>query len=455
MKTIAELQEDRAFAIRSCADIRKKAHEDDERALTAAEKAQFTTLQQEINRLDSEILERQYADKVDETVELQLKTLDSERITAPAAPAGNGEVPDPQVSVVPYQRRYQKLKAFTGPDAEMRAYRAGKFLQAALFGNAEADRECKRLGIDWRAMSVGVNTAGGFLVPDDLSSAIINLREEYGVFRRECTVVPMSRDIMTIPRRSGGATAAVTGENAAIAESDPSFNQVTLTAKKLGVLTRISSEIAEDAIINITDWVAQEFAYGFAKWEDDTGFAGTGLATEGGIRGLTSKLNDTTLAAGFELDAADDTFEEVTIGNIHAMMGTLPAYAHDGAKWYISQAGMDALFQRLAYAGGGNTFATIGEGMTRQFLGSPIATSASLPTSLGSLDAAVMFLFGNLRMTATIGDRRQIVVALSSDRYFVEDQIAIKATSRVDINVHEIGDATTAGSMVAAIGNIA
>jgi HK97 family phage major capsid protein len=454
MKTVTELQADREFAIRSCADILDKAKKDDERALAAEEKAQLTTLQQNITRVDGEILERQTLDTANATVAAQMDSLTSKRIVSPTAPARDGDVPV-KPNVVPHARRYGKLRAFKGHDAEQRAYRSGKFLQAALFGNAEADRWCGLNGIDWRAMAVGVNTAGGFLAPDEFGTAIIDLREEYGVFRRECSVVPMSRDIMTIPRRAGGVTATITGENTALTESDATFNQVTLTAHKLGVLTRISTEIAEDAIINITDWLAQEFAYAFAKWEDDTGFAGDGTASVGGIRGANIKLNDTSLAGGFEAAAGIDLFSEVTINDLHSLMGTLPAFAHDGAKWYCSQACADVVFQRLAAAGGGNTMITLAGKFGREFLGYPIVISQSMPTSIGSLDAAVMFLFGNLGQAATLGDRRQIVVGLSTDRYFVEDQIGIKATARIDINIHDIGDTSTAGPIVAYIGNVA
>jgi HK97 family phage major capsid protein len=64
-------------------------------------------------------------------------------------------------------------------------------------------------------------------------------------------------------------------------------------------------------------------------------------------------------------------------------------------------------------------------------------------------------MFGDLSLAATLGDRRQITVGLSQDRYFVEDQIGIKATQRYDINVHDLGDTSDAGPLVALYGNIA
>lgn len=455
MKTLLELQDDRNDVVRASGFIVEKVEKDDDRAFTAEEQTELAGLQKDIARLDVDIAARTLKDQVSNTVKVQMKGIAADPVVSAGAPNLDGSPPDATWNVRSYGQRYGKLKAFTGPDAERKAYGSGQFLRAALFSHPGADRWCRDNGVDWRAMSIGVNTAGGFLVPEDFGTAIIDLRETYGKFRTECTTWPMTRDMQTVPRRAGGVTATATGEGAALTESDASFNQVTLTAHKIGVLTRINSELADDAIINMADWMAKEFAYAFAKWEDDAGFKGDGTPTYHSIRGATIKLNDTSLAGGYEAVATIDKFSEVTNDDLCSLMGTLPEYAHDGAKWYCSQACADVVFQRLAAAGGGNTMITLAGKLERAYLGYPIMTSASLPTSLGSLDAAVMFLFGNLGLAATLGDRREITIGLSGDRYFEYDQIGIRGTARLDINVHDIGDTTTAGPLVAYIGNVA
>jgi HK97 family phage major capsid protein len=50
---------------------------------------------------------------------------------------------------------------------------------------------------------------------------------------------------------------------------------VRLTAKKIGVLTKYTRELNEDAVINIGDDLAGEIAYAFGAFEDDCGFNGT------------------------------------------------------------------------------------------------------------------------------------------------------------------------------------
>jgi HK97 family phage major capsid protein len=53
-------------------------------------------------------------------------------------------------------------------------------------------------------MTEGVNEAGGFLVPEEFGNDLIDLREIYGVFRRNAKMVPMA----STPARTRDAQAA-------------------------------------------------------------------------------------------------------------------------------------------------------------------------------------------------------------------------------------------------------
>jgi HK97 family phage major capsid protein len=447
-----ELDEERTQAITASSAIVEKTETEDDRALTPEEKTELAGLQRDISRLDAEIAERALKDQLTATVKAQAATLQAERKVAPSDPNTTGEVPKPEV--VPFERRYGKLRAFKGPGANSRAFESGKFLQAAIFGDDRADRWCRNHGIDCRALSVGTNTAGGFLVPEAFGTTIIDLRETYGIFRQQCRVVPMSEHTMTVPRRAGGVTATYTGENTALTESDATFNQVTLVARKLGVLTRISTELSEDSIIDIADWCAQEFAWAFAKAEDDAGFKGDGSQTYGSIVGASIAIVDGTHTTGaVDATSGADQFTEIVIGDIEKLVMTLPLYAHPGAKWYMSPLCWATCFERLALAAGGTSATHYTEGLQRTYLGYPVVLTHSLPSVSTELNDEAMFLFGDLALAATLGDRGQITVSLSQDRYFVEDQIGIKATQRYDINVHDLGDTSDAGPIVALVGN--
>lgn len=450
MQTLLELEADHSEAVKASKDILEKTVTEDDRALNGEEKTALTGLQRDIARFQAEITERTLKDQISATVQAQDAALQPKRTIAPSEPDNTGGVP--RVEVVSHQKRYGKLRAFSGPDAEQRAFRTGKFIQAALFNNPQADRWCRQHGIDVRALSVGSNAAGGFLVPEEMNSTMINLREEYGVFRRECRVVPMTRDIQVIPRRAGGVTATFTGEGTAIEESDPSLNQVTLTAHKLGVLTYISSELSEDSIIDIADWVTEEFALAFAFKEDTVGWNGAGTLAHGGIYGAAIKIADGNHAAGFiAAVSGHDLIAEIDDEDLGLVMGALPEYAVPNAKWFCSRWTKSTVFDRLAAAGGGNTMEILAGAPRPAYLGHEIVTSQVLPkgTSTTNWNGVLILMFGDLRKAAVFGDRREITIALSTEARFVEDQIAIKATERFDISVHDLGDGTDAGPLVA------
>ncbi|GMR20203.1 MAG: hypothetical protein BMS9Abin36_0798 [Gammaproteobacteria bacterium] len=345
------------------------------------------------------------------------------------------------------------LRAFKGPNAKQDAYRSGQWLLAHLHGDEKAIRWCTDNGLPVAAAGGAINTKGGFLVPDEISTAIISLQEEYGVFRRECRVLPMSSDTLTIPRRDGGLTAYFVGENVEGTESDQSWGNVELNAKKLMVLTRMSSELNDDAIISMADDLTDQIAYAFANKEDDCAFNGDGTSTYGGITGIRTAIIDGTHTAG-AVDAATgiDTFAEVTATDLSNVMAALPQYALPNAKWFVSQAGYSLVFERLMQAAGGNSLIILGGKAQMSYLGYPIVVSQSMPTSTGDLSNVSMLLFGDLRKAATMGARREVRVMVSAHRYMELDQIGVMGTERFDVVTHDLGDNTTAGPIVSLIG---
>lgn len=432
---IKTLREKRGKLIDDMDGILTKA-EQEKRDLTPEESKAWTDLKGQFEANDNTLL------AMEQTERLKAET---------ARPVGGDVVP-----LTAARRRYGKLHAFVGPGAEERAYRSGMFIRATIFKDAKADAWCREHGIAVvKAQSEGVNSEGGFLVPEEFVSTIIDNRETFGVFRQSCRVMPMGRDSMTVPVRSSGVTAYFTGEGATITASQMAFGQITLVAKKLAAYTLLSSELAEDAVVDIADMLADEIAYAFAEREDDCGFNGTGAGgtTYGGIRGVRVHIIDGTHTAG-AIDAGTglDTFAEITAADISNMMGALPQYALPRAAFYCSQPAFSILFERLAQAAGGNTIDTLSGAVRYRYLGYPIVISQKMPVSTGDLSNVAMILFGDLGRAVMLGDRRGVTIATSEHIKFAEDQIAIRGTERFDINVHSLGDNTTAGPIVALIG---
>lgn len=448
-----ELREQRDCLYQEACAVSTKA-DDESRVLTVEEQASFDLTLKRVEELDA-VIERR--EKLTATGEKINKT---ERLTQPEAPANELTVHNPapkaQNLTVPATVRFRnaRLKAFKGPTAEEDAYKCGRFLLAELYGDYASKLWCVQHGVGPRQLAQGttVNTAGGALVPDEMERAIIDLREEYGVFRREANVRQMMSDTLIIPRRTGGLTAYFVDENpsSGITQSEKTWDSVKLVAKKMATLTLYSSEISEDAIINMADDLAGEIAYAFANKEDTCGFLGDGTSTYGGIHGVTIRINDGNHAAGIHTAATGATaFSTLTLADFHGVTGKLPLYARRNAKWYVHAAGYATSMERLMYAAGGNTVAMIGGGSGPSFLGYPVVMSQVLNSTLTAQTSTIVLLFGDLRMATSMGSRRGVSIALSDQRYFELDQIGIRGTERFDIACHDLGDGTTPGPIIA------
>ena len=343
-----------------------------------------------------------------------------------------------------------KPKGFQSREA---AYRSGNWMAAALFGNKTAEQRLHDWGMPIRAeMIEGNNLTGGYVVPAELEQSIIDLREEYGVFRRYVTPRPMASDVVTIPRRKSGLTAYCVGESADITESDMGFSAVEVTAKKWGVLTKLSTELNEDSFVSMAGLLAEEGAYALETKLDQCGFIGDGSNTYGGITGAAVRIRDGNHAASLlSATGGDDEFDELIIGDLQTLVGMLPQFPGIRPVWHITKPGYYASMVRLEMAAGGSTMRHYEEGPMPTFMGYPVQFNnvmLSDVTTAAAGNDVTMMLFGDLGMSCTLGERRGLTAAVSTDRYFEEDMIGVKLTARWGISCHDLGDGTNAGPIV-------
>ena len=330
------------------------------------------------------------------------------------------------------------------------AYKFGAWCLAAM-GHQKSAQFCKDNGLSLirtKGHSEGVNSAGGFLVPEQFDNELITLREQYGVFRRNATIKPMSSDTLRISKRASTVTAYFVGEASAITESQQVFDSVQLTAKKLGVVTTVSNELNEDAVINIGDDIAGEIAYAFSLKEDDCGFNGDGTSTYGGIVGLANALTDATYQVS---DGGQTTYAGVTAAELAAGLRKLPAWAaqRNNIKVYCSKNAYHAIFERLALAAGGVTAAEFANGLIApRWFGYTVEFAQVIPVSEQA--GATFAYIGDLRQAAYFGDRRANSIAFSDSALnaFEQDEIAVRGTERFDIVCANVGGSTASGAMV-------
>jgi HK97 family phage major capsid protein len=336
---------------------------------------------------------------------------------------------------------YSRIKNFKTNDE---AFRFGSWALACI-GFKKSAQWCTDNGIVTKIANIeGNNSAGGFLVPEEFENAIVTLRESFGVIRNHARVVPMSSDIKRMPRRASNLTASFVGEASTASQSNETFDQINLVAKKSMVLTKFSSELSEDAVINFADDLAGEMAYAQAKLEDNCAFIGDSTSTYGGITGLATAVG----AAGVTTGAS--TAGAITLAEIQGAFALLPQYADNAnAKIFCNKSIWNALFLRLAYVSGGNNAVDLLTGSGQlSFAGYPVVLTQAMNSATST--GKIMFHFGDMSQGVYFGDRRQTSVDFSNSALtsFETDMLAYRSTTRWDLVCANVGDGTNAGSLI-------
>lgn len=433
--------------------------------------AQVDELHATAKQLDEQIdgllaKEKAASDKLDALNSFSDRSDDIRGVHVPSAPQGNGD--QKKFTVPATARRYGRLKNFSGEEggrtAEERAYRFGQWALArasmdisAFRGRFESACQFAKDQFGVPAYAVHGEGAGDVsgahvFVPEEFGMDLVRLREMYGVARQLLRVIPMTSDTRTDPRRNGGLTAYFVGENSVGTESDASYDNIRLTAKKLMIITRMSNELGEDAVINFADELVGEISYAFANKEDECAFNGDGTSTYGGILGVRPALD--TLTAGTApglILGAGNAYSELTLANFESVVGALPVYADTpNTVWVCHKKFYHTVMMSLALAAGGTTAMEIRDGVRRPiFLGYPVVFSQVFPST--SSNSQIPVIFGDLSLAARFGDRRMETIAFSDSvtvggqSVWERDQMAVKGSERFDINVHDYGTNSVAG----------
>lgn len=338
------------------------------------------------------------------------------------------------------------------------AYKVGQFLQAQM-GSADAKKWCDDHGVSFKTLTSANNTSGGILVPEEMESAIWNLKEEYGVFRGGANVVGMGSDTRHILKEVSGNDTYFVGEGVAPTASDLSWTNLTLSAKTLAVLTKYSKQLGEDATVSIADEITNWAAYKLAQREDECGFVGDGTSTYGGIIGATYKYRklledgggtwatDADKAKlGSAVVATGTTWSAITLADIIAMIGKVANYPGTNNAFHCTPQFYWNVVYNLAIAKNGTTGTEVVNGVPQQTLmGYPVVLNNVMAKATAINQ--VPLLFGDVSASSYFGDRRGITIETSEHADFAARLVSVLVTERFDIINHDFGNYNATASL--------
>lgn len=158
--------------------------------------------------------------------------------------------------------------------------------------------------------------SGGFLVPDEISSELIELLRPASAFRQlNPRILQTSTGTLRIPKVTGGAIGGYIGEHQNIPKSEQVVGQVVATAKKLAVLTPVGNDLIRRASISAETFVRDDLVASLAELSDLAFIRADGSG--GQPKGLKSWA-----AAGNQLNSGTSIPASVTLDLVDTDLGS-------------------------------------------------------------------------------------------------------------------------------------
>jgi len=270
-----------------------------------------------------------------------------------------------------------------------------------------------------------LKTSTGSPVPTSFYDQVIMLARHIGPMLSTSTVLnTASGENLQIPSLAQYSTAAITGESTAISESDPIFNSfITLGAYKYSFLVQLSTELIEDAGVDILGFLATEVGNELGYRVNAALTTGTGSSQPKGIV-VASSLGVTGATATSGVFTADNLIDLVysvdTAGRRLAGSGFQMNAASIGKMRKLKDTAGNYVFQPALSADAQDLL-----------LGYPVFEN---PAMADTATSAKSVIFGNLPSyyVRQVGGIR---LDRSDDYAFNAGLVTFRATLRVDGNL--------------------
>lgn len=219
------------------------------------------------------------------------------------------------------------------------------------------------------ALSIGTDSEGGYLVPDEYEKKLVEILEDEVFFRSLATVIKTSSGDRKIPIVTSKGEAAWIDEGGQFPESDDSFGQTSIGAHKLATMIKVSDELLNDSVFNIEQYISKEFGRRIGTKEEEAFFIGDGTGKPIGIFNKTGGAETGVTAAS----------TGITFDDVMDLYYSLRAPYRNKATWILNDSTVKAI--RKLKDGNGNYIwqPSVREGEPDRILNRPYRTSIYVP----------------------------------------------------------------------------
>lgn len=290
-----------------------------------------------------------------------------------------------------------------------------------------------------KAMGEGTDSAGGFLVPPEVSNELIPLRDSVSVLRQLFSAQPIESDTIRFVAQDSGLAVAWTAEFAEKIQSELSFSEFEAHVFTAAGLATVSNQLLKDAKWNVDQLITKDLAKRFVHLEEQAFIAGTGNGQPLGILNtpgvqsiayteatpdqekLLDKISDSITSVQTEFLGFPDAIV------MHPRTWGWLAKARAESGEYLLGAGAAGTQRRPSEAIPGYGQGTLPRG---ELFGLPVYTTPNIPTNLGTGANESAVIVGDFSQGLVL-DREGIVTDTSSHVFFTSNQTVFRSEERL------------------------
>ena len=292
-------------------------------------------------------------------------------------------------------------------------------------------RDLSQLHLSSRDMSVGVDSAGGFLVPTAYLPERFIAKMENATVVREAgaqTLDNLTASPVVIPKMTTDATAYWIAEGGAPTESTPAVGEITLEPRGVGAFVELTDRVIRFSTPSAMTIVQDSMAGAIGRAIDLQALFGPGAVNVPvGVR-YAADVGATTMNAN-----PDKT-------NLRAMIQIIVAQNElkGGGRfaWIMSERTWDDI-ANLEDANGRPLYAiTMADATPKRLLGYPVFTTVAIPNTVGGGSDESTIFFGNWsQLTLASWQGLQFKMSDSHASNFTKGIRAVVATALVDFSI--------------------
>jgi HK97 family phage major capsid protein len=290
--------------------------------------------------------------------------------------------------------------------------------------------------LETKALSVGSNPDGGYLVPDEIAQEIGKRLSVISPIRSIAGVQEVSSSVYKKPFMTSGPAVGWVGETAARPQTNsPVLDELSFPAMELYAMPAATPSLLEDAAVNVDEWLAGEVEQAFAEQEGTAFVSGDGSNKPKGFLSYTMVANSAWawgklgyLATGVAGDWPASDPSDILVDLVYAVRAGYRQNAAfvmnrktQAAIRKFKDSSGNYLWQPPAVAGGRASLMTF-----------PVVEAEDMPdVAASSLSVA----FGDFRRGYLIVDRQGVRVL--RDPYSAKPYVLFYTTKRVGGGVQD------------------